>query len=229
MKKYFYYIFIINIIITITSSCTLDNYDAPNATLCGSIIDIETNELVEQDIINGTKIVIIESGFEISQEQFLVIKNDGTYRNTMIFANTYTVQPKRGNFAEIDPQDVVIKGETKLDFMVLPYIRVKDVNIYKTGTKIKATFYLQQTGYDDIQKIGLYVDREQTVGEPKRILAKEMPIGAKVKPDQLFTLEIDLTNSPILKTGETYFFRVGALINVPEAKFNYAKAIKIQI
>lgn len=217
------------IILLIANACKLDNYEAPNATFYGSIIDKETNELVEQDIINGTKIIIIESGFEIPQEQSLVVKNDGTYRNTMIFANKYKVQPKRGNFVDIDAQEVEIKGETKLDFIVTPYIRIKNVNVFKNGTKIKATFNLQQTGFDDVQKIGLYVDKEPTVGESKRIIAKEMPIGALINPNQLFTIELDMEVNPLLETGQTYFFRVGALINVPEAKSNYAKAIMIKL
>lgn len=217
------------IILLIANACKLDNYEAPNATFYGSIIDKETNELVEQDIINGTKIIIIESGFEIPQEQSLVVKNDGTYRNTMIFANQYKVQPKRGNFVDIDAQEVEIKGETKLDFIVTPYIRIKNVNVFKNGTKIKASFNLQQTGFDDVQKIGLYVDKEPTVGESKRIIAKEMPIGALINPNQLFTIELDMEVNPLLETGQTYFFRVGALINVPEAKSNYAKAIMIKL
>lgn len=228
MKKINHYIAILFIVFAL-NACKLDNYEAPNATLYGSIIDKETNELVEQDIINGTKIVIIESGFDNPQEQFLVVKNDGTYRNTMIFANKYTVQPKRGNFVEIEAQELEIKGETKLDFKVLPYIRIKDVNIFKNGTKIKATFNLQQTGFDNVQKVGLYVDPEPTVGELKRIVAKELPIGATVNASQSFTIEIDLESNPILKTGQTYFFRIGALISVPEAKFNYAKPIKLTL
>ena len=45
-------------------SCELDNYDMPNAALFGSIVDAETGELLEQDIINGTQIEYIELGFD---------------------------------------------------------------------------------------------------------------------------------------------------------------------
>ena len=40
------------------TSCDLleiDNYDGPNATIEGKILDIETGELVEQDIIDGIR------------------------------------------------------------------------------------------------------------------------------------------------------------------------------
>lgn len=210
-------------------SCSLDNYEKPNAILFGSFIDQETGELIEQDIINGTKITVIEHGFETPQEQYLVVKNDGTYRNTMMFPNTYTIQPKRGNFVQIDPVDLVIKNETKLDFLVLPFLRIKNPQIYKSANKIKATFNIEQTSIDKVQKIGLYVDPEPSVGEYKRVFAKEIPIGMQVDSSELLTIEIDLNTVSELKSGKSYYFRIGALLNVPEAKSNYAKAVKIQI
>ena len=48
----------------ILHSCELDNYDGPDATLSGRIIDKETGELVEQDIIRGTQIEFIEHGYD---------------------------------------------------------------------------------------------------------------------------------------------------------------------
>ena len=44
-------------------------------------LDIETGELVEQDIIDGAQIEFIEHGFENPETQYMVIKNNGTYRN----------------------------------------------------------------------------------------------------------------------------------------------------
>ena len=76
----------------ILHSCELDNYDGPDATLSGRIIDKETGELVEQDIIRGTQIEFIEHGYDNPLTQYMVIKNDGTYANKMMFANDYTIQ-----------------------------------------------------------------------------------------------------------------------------------------
>jgi len=46
----------------------------------------------------------------------------------------------------------------------------------------------------------------------------------------VYTLQIDLpSNSSILKPGTAYYFRIGALIDVGEAKLNYAPAIKITL
>lgn len=206
----------------------LDNYDPPTAGLNGSFIDEETGELVEQDIIRGSVIELVEHGYDPVSPQYLIVKNDGTYENSRLFANTYTVQPVRTNFKVVDPVDVVISGQTKLDFLVTPYIRIKDVEITKSGDKIIANFRLEQTSVSNILRIGLYAHPDPHVGEPMQIAKIEQNINAVVDPNQVHTLELDI-NDPDLKDSNLYFFRVGALIDVPEAKFNYAPAEGIEL
>ncbi|GGH03704.1 hypothetical protein GCM10007415_44900 [Parapedobacter pyrenivorans] len=220
----------IAILVVTASACELDNYDAPNAQLSGTIIDEETNELVEQDIIRGTTIKIIEHGYDPVQPQYLRVKNDGTYANTLLFANTYTIQPELRNFVQVAEQEIQIGSDTKLDFRVQPYIRVKDASIVKEGTKIVATFKLQQTVPEVVSRIGLYAHAEPIVGEPIRSVASETQLGRTVDEDETFTLVIDAAeNRAALKSGSQYFFRIGAVITVPEAKFNYAPAIRLTI
>ena len=49
MKKIFVKTLFIAMSALILHSCELDNYDGPDATLSGRIIDKETGELVEQE------------------------------------------------------------------------------------------------------------------------------------------------------------------------------------
>lgn len=217
-------------LVVLASACELDNYDAPNAQISGTIIDAETNELVEQDIIRGTTIKIIEHGYDPVQPQYLRVKNDGTYANNLLFANTYTVQPELRNFVQVAAQDIQIGSDTKLDFRVQPYIRVKDASIVKDGTRIVATFKLQQTVPEVVSRIGLYAHAEPIVGEPIRSVAAEAQLGRTVEEGETFTLVIDAAeNRAMLKSGTPYFFRIGAVINVPEAKFNYAPAVQLTV
>lgn len=211
-------------------SCDLDNYEGPDATLKGSFIDEKTGELVQQDIIRGTMVKIIEHGYDPVAPQYIRAQPEGIYIDKMLFSNTYTVQPERGNFVQVEAQEIRIQGETTLDFTVTPYIRVIDANIINTGDKVTATFRLEQNVPNNISRIGLYAHPEPIVGEPIRTVATELPINAVVDPAQTFTLEIDLaSNSSRLLTGHKYFFRIGALIDVPEAKFNYAPSVRLGI
>lgn len=212
------------------SACEVDNYPGPNAALSGSFIDIETNELILQDVIRGTMIELREHGYDPVTPQYLKVKNDGTYANTLLFANTYTVQPVRGNFIAVDPQDFEIKGNASLDFQVIPYIRIKESSIVRNGDKIVATFKLQQNVENNISKFGLYVHSDPNVGEPFRLIAVENNINAVADPDEVFSLELDIpSNSSTLVTGRHYYFRIGALIGIGEAKLNYAPVVKISI
>lgn len=233
MKKFKVLIQLIAVVLLI-ASCELnelDNYPEPNAGLYGKFIDAETGELVPQDIIRGSVIEITEHGYDPVTPQYLVVKNDGSYANTRLFANTYTVQPLRGNFKVVDPQDVNVNGQTELNFSVTPYIRVKEAQITREGDLITARFKLEQTSVSNVLKIGLYAHRDPHVGEPMQLAKIEQNVSAIVDPNQEFTLEMDIYDDPDLfnYTGETFFFRIGALIDVPEAKFNYAETVSIDL
>ncbi|MBE9462716.1 DUF3823 domain-containing protein [Dyadobacter subterraneus] len=229
MKKIKIYIPALLLVLAL-NACKIDNYPAPDAQLHGTFLDIDTNEPVEQDIIRGSTIEFIEHGYASQTKQVMIVKNDGTYRNDLIFSNTYTITPVRGNFVPAEPQEVDVKGETQLDFKVQPYIRVKDAKIEKVGSKVVATFKLQQTVINNVKKIGLYAHPEPAVGEPMRTVLADQEINAVTDPNKIYTLEIDLpSNSSNLKAGSQYFFRVGALIDAPESKFNYAKAVRLTL
>lgn len=205
-------------------SCTKDNYQPPSSVLYGSFLDEDTHELVEQDIIQGTQIELVEKRY--SSIQFLVVKNDGTFRNSMLFENEYKVIPVRGNFEPIDTQTVNIKGETELNFNVKPYIRIKNLNISIDGDIVKATFNLQQTGSQNVQKIGLFVSPESAVGATFFVQKVELPVGGSIDENETLTVKMDLSNSG-LKKGKSYYFRVGAIVDLAEAKYNYAKAVQL--
>ena len=209
-------------------SCEKDNYEAPNASIHGSFIDEETGELVEQDIYNGTVIEYIEDGYTTIET--MIVKNDGTYRNNLMFAADYEITPKRGNFEPLDPQKVRVEGDTRLDVRGKPYIRIEDAVIFKNGDVVKASFKLTQTGFDKVKTLGLFVFREPSVGYQMNTVKVEVPVGERFREPQYFTINLNLpSNADKLKKGESYFFRVGALIDVPEAKYNYAKAVRLTL
>lgn len=209
------------------TACTLDNYEAPTGSLHGTFIDKETGEPIEQDIIRGTQIEYQEGRF--TANQYMVVKADGTYRNDQMFHGVYRITPVRGNFEPLDTEEVEIKGDTKHDFEVIPFLRIKNVNIFKNGNKVRALFKIQQTGYDNVLKIGLYAGTDKAVGANVFQSGVEQPVGSLVSPEQSFVIEMDIANNPRLQAGKTYYFRVGAVIDAPEAKFNYAPAIELTL
>ncbi|WP_101690172.1 DUF3823 domain-containing protein [Dysgonomonas massiliensis] len=214
-------------------SCDLDdidNYDGPNASIQGGIYDEETGELVEQDIINGVQIEYIEHGFENPQTQYQVVKNDGTFQNKMMFAGTYTMRAVRGNFVPTEDIEVKVKGNTEINFKVQPYIRIKNASIEKENGKIVATFSIQQTLQNKIKNVALFAHKEKNVGDPlAKTISVKQDINDITNESMVYTLTIDPSKYSEMKAGEKFYFRIGALMDVSEAKYNYVPAVRIDI
>lgn len=226
------YILIVVLASMLFTSCELDNLDGPNAGLFGRILDESNGELVEQDIIRGGELQIWEQGIPNVTPQTLNYKVDGTYKDSKLFAGTYKVIPLRTNFQPIDTILVNINGQTELDITVKPYIRILNPVITKTGNVITATFSLEQTLFGNVSKIGLYAGTDANVGEPIRLVRAEQNINNSVfplNPQQTYSISIDADAEIDLVTGNLYYFRIGALYDAPNARFNYATAVEIQL
>lgn len=214
-------------------SCSLndlDNYDGPDAGLKGSIIDQETGELVQQDIIGGSTIKVTEEGYDPVTPRYLNMKCDGTYADEMMFSNKYLVQPDLRNFFPVDEEEIEVKGLTTHDFQVTPYLRIKNLKMEKTGNTVLATFNIQATSTDAVKAIGLYASDQAIVGEPVRQVAVERRINRQVSEDEVFKIGLNIARNKVnFKDNKDYYFRVGAVTSIAGAKFNYAPAQKINV
>lgn len=212
------------------TACTLDNYNGPDAGLYGSIIDSETGELVEQDIVMGTKIFFKEMGYGNPSLQSMVIKNNGEYRNTMMFKGSYKIYTTiESNFPPQDTVKINLTGVRRYDFVVTPYIRITNARVFKTGRKVKASFDVQQTGDGSVSTVALFGSTQPTVGKFLNEMSSEIIAATKCYTPTTFTVEINLDDFPKIEEGKKYFFRIGALSSIGGAKYNYAPAIGIEL
>lgn len=230
MKNIYVFLILLSGVL-VFNSCELDNYPAPSASLSGSLIDVETGELVESDIISGTRIELLEHGYENPASQYLVVKVDGTYRNDMLFEGTYSLPPiMNGNFVpQTDTLVLDIKGQTIHDFVVQPYIRIKDASITINGTKITAKFKMQATVELKVKTIGLFGHASPSVGEPLQVGKKTQALNKVVKPDDEYEIVLDVRTDRDFVKGSAYHFRIGAVIDNLQAEYNYAPAVRLTI
>ncbi len=212
-------------------SCTLDNYESPTSGLYGSIIDDETGELIQQDIYMGTQIYYTELGYKNPQLQSMVIKNNGEYRNTMLFRGSYEIYTTiESNFEPVEAFTINIDGLRQYDFRVKPLLRVTDARVNRTGHKIKAACTVTQVTSDsNVKTLGLFVSSQPTVGKFLNDALVEINIGMKCPDPKALSIELDLNEHPELKSGKTYYFRLGALSGRGGAKYNYAPAIALEL
>lgn len=211
------------------NSCELDNYDGPDAKIHGEIRDIETGELIQQDISSGSQIIYVEHGFENPEEQRMIFKVNGEYTNNLVFSGIYDFYFNESNFVKPDTifDYKINPGDNKLDFKVLPYIRIKDVNIRKEGNEIVATFKITPTVSEQVREVGLFGYTDFIVGAQYSHDRTIVSVNSSFKGEEReFTLRLgDSQFTP----GKEYYFRVGAIIDVPNSKYNYAPSIKITI
>lgn len=147
----------------------LDNQEGYNAKVQGKIIDAKTGQPVQSE--QGNYLVVVEKGWDAEENQGWRIKNDGTYRNDLVFAGEYEMKTMSvGNF-QSDPQAFTLnKGDNTVDFKVNPFCRIVNpsVTFDSASKKIKASFSIEN-GIPEVNNIGkvylcVYPDRFVKVG-----------------------------------------------------------------
>lgn len=214
---------------TAAASCTLDNYEMPDSSLTGRFVDKVTGESVQCDIYNGTTIQYIEDGY--TELQSNVVKADGSYSIGQMFAGRYTIIPVYTNFEKIDTLKLDINGHTQYDFEVEPYIRIKNVSIIKSGlTKVTASFTIEQSNLDHgVMKVGMFLHKQPIAGAYMYLEARETVVGGQKLGTKSYTITMDYKESTTIKTGNTYYVRVGALSDASNARYNYAPAVSVEL
>ena len=202
------------------TSCEIDNYESPNASIHGSIIDEKTGELVGMDVQDGGELKVVELGFANPQTQSWKIMNTGEYRNNLVFAATYDIRMENNNCYAFKQEGVVVKkGDNTLDFKVTPYIRIKNP---RTEKNVLQLFAFSDMWVGNIVKFGL------SGGTDK--IAFDEPIA--IDPAKTYTLTIDVAanQSAFKYTGKNYFFRIGAKASIPDVgtiRYNYSPLVEI--
>ena len=168
MKKILY----ILSLLAAASSCSLfemDNYDKPDAAVSGTIYDAKTKEPLAVEckfgnMFGGVYIgaptegyfSVFQQGWDYEAAQYWHIKNDGTYRNALVFSGTYRITATADNFYPVSKENVEFKkGENVLDWEVTPYVRIIDPKIAYNGSKFIATFKCE---FGDPSKANTIVD-----------------------------------------------------------------------
>lgn len=227
MKRYNYFLPVLCVLFI--ASCELDNYKAPDSSFHGTILDADTREPILQDMIQGSEIDVIELGYENPNTQTFRFNTDGSFRNDQMFAGRYVVQPLRGNFFTVAADTIGINGDTEYHFESRPYIRINNAEIAFDELKgqVVATFSLERVSGNAVEKVVLLADKNPNVGIGIRAATASVELNRAVGSEEVLTLKMSSLN---LTSGESYYFRIGALIaDVSQAKYNFSSAVRLDI
>ena len=135
-------------------SCEIDNYDPPEETLRGRVVDAATGELVLTDQgSEGTRVRMRELSWEEAAPENLdfYCMKEGVFQNTKVFRGRYNVRVDgafiplvrinaSGDTLADESQNLEINGVTEVEFKVQPFLRIEWVGepIVEEG-KVTAT------------------------------------------------------------------------------------------
>ena len=242
MKKITY--IVLGIALVGLSSCyKKDNYDGPDSSITGRIIDSYTGQPLLSSQ-NDWQLRVWERSWAASTvvNTSIPIKQDGSYNNSKMFSGTYDISLNTGPFFPLDTAKGVTLGKggglTK-DFTVTPYVQVIDFTPTLVGTNLTFTFRLKapkRTGMPDLYDIKGYLSLTQFCGESNYINISEYTtnitgrVGIINARKSWIAQFGDVDTSPVLtlgpyvvKSGYTYQVRVGANTNVGNRPFNYSE------
>ncbi len=125
MKKI--YLFLASACLLGLTSCLndLDNYDAPNGGIKGTIYDAETNEPIPLPVQGSTGVIInmFEQNTNATKSVDFYAKMDGTYENSKMFNCDYKIVVN-GPFVSACEGAITVKGQTTFDIKATPFARI---------------------------------------------------------------------------------------------------------
>lgn len=252
MKKVLYYLSCCIFLLTV-NSCDIDNYDEPNETLKGEIIDKNTGKSIQVDATNdnGIRLKLMElSWSDNPQPYYFYCMQDGTFNNTKIFKGNYNIVPQ-GPFVPLvqksedgktivdESKTIDVKGTVELKWEVEPFLNVEWIGepvVNANGSitaKVKVTRGTTNPGYqDNVIDIWLMINSSSPYVGEKNYDSRYTKKLSGDDANNALGKEIILTTEGEFSKNRTYYIRVGARIDhsIEGAKrfnFNESKTVNV--
>jgi len=224
---------LVGIAILGSAACTkTDNYDGPNASFQGNIVSSTGGNLPTSS--GSTQIKLQQIGW--TTPQTIPSKFDGTFEDTKLFKGNYKVVPTGGAFWPIfDTLTVSISQGSKHDFVVTPYIVIKNFTHTLSGTTLTLKFDIDApvaAGLPTIKDAQPYVNTTRLVGTGASIRdfsdVNAVTINKEFVDMTPANKSITLT-VPNLIPGRTFFVRVGVRLSDSFNSSNFSDIVQVDI
>jgi len=224
------------------SSCEKDNYDAPDAAIQGQVYDQNGNPFQTAMGQGSMRIKIVEESFAHGDEnvtvtpQYLNMMQDGSFRNTKLFAGTYSVIPEQGAFYEdLEAAKVNLSSNKVItvDFTVTPYLTLEWVKApyIDADGYLKASFKFHRNAKDGFSmpapnECCMWISRTQYCGTEGD--GNYTPGLRKITADDEGK-EIELSSKIPIKYSMKYWVRIGANVSDTYKKYNFTDIVSIDV
>lgn len=219
-------------VVSIFFSCNdIDNYEAPDSGIKGTIYDEGTNEPIPLPVPGSTGVMInlMEQNTNATKSIDIYAKQDGTYEHAQLFSGDYKVTVN-GPFVGKCEGVTTVKGQTEFNLKATPYARIT-ATASVTGTN-KVSVQYKSTPTDPS-----YVITEVTAlwnFAPGVDMGNANLAGKKVVPETEGTIEFDLGNDKVFMDNlykiqanqNRIYFRIAAKTN---GVVNYSPTLTVTL
>ena len=208
-------------------SCEYDNFDEPQTTIQGRIVDASGN-LVPTQQPNGTRIQLYDQAYENEQPIAFWGMPDGTYEYTRIFSGSYKVIAN-GPFFPIDTLVTDIQNIKNLDIEVVPFLSLGDISAERNGSDVEVAFSISRTQVvGKINKLAVFVNTTPFVDSNNFINSNaESDVSGMSDDDLLNNVQQKVISG--LDPGEKYYIRAAARAANSGNYYNYSEMIELQL
>lgn len=214
--------------IVILSSCDeIDNYEMPNGTIFGQVIDNSTGEGLQTEQPSGFTIKLFEKGGNMNTPISFYGKPDGTFRNTLIFQNEYKIIASEGAFFPVDTLTLQVKAETECNFEVIPFLTISNVSVSPSAGKITANYKIERSRIGEkIARRKTLISKVSTVDNNIYDYKKETDLSEIPDEEILAAQYTDVVEG--LDSG-TYNVRIAVRTNNSLRRYNYSKIFTVSV
>lgn len=254
------------------SSCRMfeiDNYDEPEETIQGRVIDVKTgNPVLTDQGSEGIRVRLTELswGDNVEHNPDFFCRPDGTFQNTKIFKGNYNIRID-GPFIPLvreTPDGTVladetittdIKGTTKVEFKVQPFLNVKIVGDPTVSNGVVKAKVVVERGVSEeefkekIQPMGNWDDNYLNMTDIQFFVSYSNSVGYRARDDRwsssisysgnsfndLFGTPVTITSNGTIPSGRKVWVRAAARINYDTPvgsgtrRWNYSEPIEVMI
>jgi len=211
-----------------------DNYDAPDASFEGNLVDQGSKNNIQTATGNVTIRLEQLSWSATPAPQDIPVKIDGSFKNSKLFKGHYRVSIKGGAFWAVPPVELDIDKGTKYDFNLTPYLYITNLTYKLDSTTLTLRFNMQApiAGMPAITEIQPYVNTTSMVGPGASIRDYSDVLKVMVNKEWANMSPADKSPEfviPNLVKGRTFFVRVGVRFDNDDKSSNLSEIIKIEV
>ncbi|OQP44454.1 hypothetical protein A4H97_08735 [Niastella yeongjuensis] len=211
-----------------------DNFDAPEASLEGNLVDQGSKNNIQTATGNVTIRLEQLSWSATPAPQDIPVKMDGSFKNSKLFKGHYRVSIKGGAFWAVPPVEMDIDKGSKYDFNLTPYLYLNSFTHQLDSNQLTLRFTMQApiAGMPAIAEIQPYVNTTSLVGPGASIRDYSDVYKVAVNKEWADMSPADKSPEfviPNLVRGRTFYVRVGVRFNNDDKSSNLSEIIKIDI